>query len=265
MTTGEIPPPTVAHAGQAEDRGLSMFRPIRVRKVADEVIFVITNAIRGGVYHPGDRLPRERELAERLEVSPTTIREAIGVLERAGIVSVRRGNNGGVFVRTRFIAPSVLEAIEGESFVNLRVLLQARRVLETSCSVLAARNATEADFADLEQLLELLAELTEKGEAADEIVAVDLQWHLRVGVASHNPTLAGFLDEVLRTLGALGRQLPAAHIRLLDGVSNQRHTLAALRSGDTALIEASVDHHLGSLEEHLLGTRLAPAPAIGSS
>lgn len=258
-TQGATSPPAPVRPGAADDRGLSAFRPIRLRKAADEVVFVIANAIRGGLYEPGDRLPRERDLAARLDVSRTTIREALRVLERAGIVSVRRGNNGGVFVRTRLIAPSVLEVIEGESFVNLRSILQARRVLETTCGVLAAQHATPEELAELERLVELLVDLVDDPA---EFVAVDLQWHLKVGAASHNPVLAGFLDDLLRRFGAFSRQLPIGHIDLRQGIANQRHTLEAIRSGNPARVEASMDDHLGSLEEHLLGTRLAPLPPL---
>lgn len=90
-----------------------------------------------------------------------------------------------------------------------------------------------------------------------ESIAVDLQWHLKVAYASHNPLLAKFADEVLRSVGAASRQLPFGHIDLADAVENQRDSLEAIRSGDATRIEASYDHHLGSLEEHLLGTRLA--------
>lgn len=250
------PRPQLSDAHE-HDRGLSSFRAIRLRKAADEVVSVIVNAIRGGVYEPGDRLPRERELADRLEVSRTTIREAVRILERAGIVSARRGNSGGVFVRTRSINPSVLEAIEGESWVNLRAVLQARRVLETACALLAAQHATAEELQELERLADLLPELL---DAPDEYIAVDLQWHLKVGHASHNPVLAGFLDDVLRRLGMVARQLPVGHINLSQGIENQGDTLAAIRSADKARIEASVDRHLGSLEEHLLATRLVALP-----
>ncbi|MGV1047931.1 MAG: FadR/GntR family transcriptional regulator [Solirubrobacterales bacterium] len=238
---------------QEGDRGLDQFRPIRLRKAADEVVSVVVNAIRGGLYQPGDRLPRERDLSERLEVSRTTIREALRILERAGIVSVRRGNSGGVFVRSRSIGPSVLEAIEGESWVNLRTLLQARRILETSCGVLAGEHATPEEIEELEELVTLLAELQDDPV---ESIAVDLQWHLKVSYASHNSLLAKFADEVLRSVGAASRQLPFGHIELAAAVDNQRDTLDAIKSGDPARIEAAYDGHLGSLEEHLLGTRL---------
>jgi GntR family transcriptional repressor for pyruvate dehydrogenase complex len=245
-----------AQADEEDDRGLSSFRPIRLRKAADEVVSVLVNAIRGGLYEPGDRLPRERELAERLEVSRTTLREAFRILERAGIVSVRRGNNGGVFVRSRSIGASAQEAIVGESWVNLRALLQARRVLETSCGLLAAENATPEELAELERLVDLLGELADD---PDEGLAVDLQWHLKVGYASHNPLLGKFLDEVLQGVTTVARQLPFGHIEMRDAAKNQRHTLDAIESGEVKRIEASFDRHLGSLEEQLLGKRLARA------
>src|SRR3990172_12269812 len=94
------------------DRKISVFRPLRMRKAAEEVVAVIVDAIRGGIYEPGEKLPRERDLAAALEVSRAVVREAVGILERAWIVTVRRGVNGGIVVETRWIPKEVIAAIE---------------------------------------------------------------------------------------------------------------------------------------------------------
>ena len=78
-------------AATLEDRGLSEFSPIRQRKASDEVLAVLVDAMRGGLYDIGDLLPPERDLAERLNVSRTVLREAIDALRSEGIVTVRRG------------------------------------------------------------------------------------------------------------------------------------------------------------------------------
>jgi GntR family transcriptional repressor for pyruvate dehydrogenase complex len=239
----------------ADDRSLHLFQPIRPRKVVDEVVFAIVNAIRGDIYAPGDLLPRERDLSDRLQVSRTTVREAFRILERAGIVSVRRGNKGGAVVLTRAISPSVLEHSEESPWANMRALLQARRVLETTCAILSAQNATEEDLEQLERLVERLPALRDDPQ---EFIAVDLQWHRKVGYASGNEVLGQCLDQTLRAFSALARKLPRGYIDLDEGVANQRDTLEAIRSGDRKRVEASIDRHLGSVEEHLLVSRIPP-------
>src|SRR5262249_6487237 len=81
---------------ESADRGLSAFKPVQLRKAADEVLAALIDAIRGGLYRPGDLLPRERDLAEQLEVSRTVVRSAIDTLRQAEVLSVQRGRRGGI-------------------------------------------------------------------------------------------------------------------------------------------------------------------------
>src|SRR5579859_450210 len=111
-----------SHAGvdRVDDRGLSAFRPLLMRTAADEVIAVLANAIGGGLYGEGDLLPRERDLAERLGVSRTVVREALAVLRRAGVVTVRRGVAGGTMVASLAALPQVLSNLHGPSSSTLQ-------------------------------------------------------------------------------------------------------------------------------------------------
>ncbi len=238
---------------EAPDRNLGTFKPIRMRKAAEEVTSVIIDAIHGGVFEPGDRLPRERDLAERLEVSRVTVREAIRLLESAGIVSVRRGNQGGVVVESRWIPARLIAAVEGESHSNLRTLFETRRVLETTAAVLAAGRADDDHLAELERLVDLLPELIDD---PDEFIAVDFQFHIKVADACGNPTLAAFTTETIQQFAALRQQYPIGRADLRRGLANQRDTLEALRSRDPERIVASLDEHLGVVEEHFIAERI---------
>src|SRR5687767_14011293 len=83
--------PALRSLARDGDRGLTAFSPITLRKASDEVLAVLVDAIRGGLYEIGDALPPERDLAERLNVSRKVLRDAIDELRQAGIVTVRRG------------------------------------------------------------------------------------------------------------------------------------------------------------------------------
>src|SRR5256885_508909 len=81
-------------------------RPVRVPTAAAEVADRLVTAIALGEYLPGERLPSERDLAALLGVGRSTIREASGRLLAAGLVDVRRGRQGGIYVRQRWTADS---------------------------------------------------------------------------------------------------------------------------------------------------------------
>lgn len=235
------------------DSKIAAFRPLRVKKAAEEVIVAIVDAIRGGLYEPGEKLPRERDLAEALGVSRTVVREAVSVLERAGIVSVRRGATGGIFIDTRWIPQEVIEAIEGDSYSSMRALLEVRRILETQTALLAGQRRTSADIVDLTRLVTLLPALM---DAPEEFVAVDIQFHLRLGEASKNDLLAGFLRDTLTSFSSRRAQYPVGHVALEKALVNQRHTLDAIVDGSPARIARSIDRHLGYVERHFLGAKL---------
>lgn len=248
--------PLESAAPQADDRGLSAFAPITLRKAADEVVTVLLDAIHGGVYQPGDRLPRERDLAERLEVSRATLREAIDRLAQAGLLSVKRGNNGGAVVLKR-VADTALLGDVASGPTEVRAILETRRPLEMAAALLACQHATEADFSDLERLVEQLAEVAERDP--DEAWAVDVQFHLRLAEASHNPLLAEMIKEVFRRYRAIRVQYPVGRIELGPAVTNQREALAAIRSRDPIRASAAMEEHLGVVEEHFFGRRIGDA------
>jgi DNA-binding GntR family transcriptional regulator len=87
---------------QADD---AVFRPVRAGNPFEETVERLLQAIKLGVVVPGDRLPPERELATRLNVSRVTLREAIHALTEAGYVESRRGRYGGTFVNEQLPKP----------------------------------------------------------------------------------------------------------------------------------------------------------------
>ena len=76
-----------------------MFTKARHNRVFEDVIQQVENAILGGELQPGDRLPSEREFRQMLGVGRGTLREALRVLEQKGLIEIRTGVKGGVFVK----------------------------------------------------------------------------------------------------------------------------------------------------------------------
>ena len=244
--------------GQAE--AITAFRPLRPTNLAQSVVVVIVDAIRGGLYEPGEKLPSSRELASALEVSGAVIREATGILERAGIVSVKRGAQGGTFVKTRWIPREVIAEIEGDTYESMKSLLEVRRMLETQAALLAGRRRTDEDIAALEALVEKLPALVDDG---DEFLAVDIQFHVRLAEASQNERLARLVRDTMSQFISDRSDYPVGHIDIERALSNQRDTLAAIIDGTPARIARSIDEHLGSAEEYFLGERLSASWAAG--
>lgn len=244
----------VVSDSQPDDRGLSAFRPIRLRKASSEVVAVLVDAIRAGIYKPGDLLPRERDLAARLEVSRVVLREAIETLRTEGIVTTRRGKHGGTVIASVDNLAHVLAGLRGETTSNMRSLLELRRALELPSSLLASQRADDAGFERLEGLVEQFRSMLDRSHA--EIIQVDTQFHVVVAELSRNEPLARALSQTLDEIIVPRSFFPYGFVEIQQSYVNQENLLRALKSRDRATVRAAVDDHLGALEEVVLGFRL---------
>jgi GntR family transcriptional regulator, transcriptional repressor for pyruvate dehydrogenase complex len=161
--------------------------------VTDAAIEKIKEMIISGELRPGDRLPKEADLARRLGLSRNSLREAVRALTLVRILDVRHGD--GTYVTS--LEPDVL--LDALSFVvdlhqdrSVLYFLQARRVLEAEAAALAAQNIDDEGLAELRRLIATSRECA----TAEEFVDNDLAFHRRIAVASGNPVLASLLDTV---------------------------------------------------------------------
>jgi GntR family transcriptional regulator, transcriptional repressor for pyruvate dehydrogenase complex len=243
----------VAEEVTSEARRLEAFRAIQMRSAADEVVLVVADAIRGGLFEQGDRLPRERDLATRLGVSRTAVREGLSVLRRAGVLSVRRGASGGSYIVSLAALPEVLSSLHGQTQADLHSVLEVRRALETTAALFVARNGSSEDLARLERLVVLLEECDGDYQ---EFYETDLRFHLAIGQMADNPPLAGFLRETFDRITLIRSQFPVGSVELTLAIKNQRETFAALQEGSPEVVVDAVDRHLAAFEEHFLGKKL---------
>jgi DNA-binding FadR family transcriptional regulator len=165
-------------------------------------------------------LPREDDLAENLNVSRTSVREAVKVLSAKGLLEVRR--RVGVRVRARdewdMLDPQVLSwhPDVGRDTELIASLIEARRIIEPEAAALAATRATAADLARIEQAYEGMALNVHADLAA--CCEADLQFHIGVVAASHNVVLRGLtgtIEAALRATFEITNRLVTAQSRAL--------------------------------------------------
>lgn len=165
-----------------------LFGKISVGRMSEVIVEKIRELMREGQLKPGDRLPPERDLCERFGVSRVTMREALRLLESAGLVDIRVGGRGGAFVT----APSSNRVGEGlADLVTLSVIgaadvAEVRLVLEVEIVPLVCERVTEEDLTALEAICERSAEALRNGEYS---VDMSLEFHNAVAQATHNPAL----------------------------------------------------------------------------
>ena len=143
--------------------------------------------IDGGEYPPGGRLPPERELAERFEVSRPTVREAIIALEALNLVEVKTGS--GVYVLSSSSRSNGIDMS-----ISAFELTEARALIEGEAAGLAATMITDEQLLELEQAL---VEMAAESEATDQISEIaDQKFHHVISEATQNKMLSSVIDDL---------------------------------------------------------------------
>src|SRR4051794_4947993 len=140
-----------------------MFDPVRTRRTFEEAADQIADKVRAGELRVGDKLPGERALAAQMEISRPTLREAIAVLVEAGLLTVRRGPGGGMFVATDVVPVELVRQRSSMRLGEVASVLEARRLLEPRVAQLAAVRASDEDFAALERSIDAMRRVVAGG------------------------------------------------------------------------------------------------------
>ena len=220
----------------------------------EKILLQLEEAISSHDLAAGDRLPPERELASRFQVSRASVREALRVLEALGLVRVRRGADNGATLLERPV--NALETLFRFHFaldhVSLENLVEFRAVIEGWTAEAAATLQLE------EHLGEAAAAVTQmEAEEPDpaSFLAQDLRFHLALARASGNPlaplVLEGSRGPIVRAMleGALRvRDWPAMRRRLL---AEHRSILEAVAAGEGPAAARQMSRHIRGFYEEL--------------
>ncbi|MEM1299048.1 MAG: FCD domain-containing protein [Pseudomonadota bacterium] len=161
------------------------FRKINSGRIATAVTGQIEALILQGVLRPGDRLPAERELAEKFDVSRPTLREALDDLAERGLVATRPG--GGHFIADILgsaFSPPLVELFASHD-TALFDYLSFRRDLEGMAAAYAAERGTDADREVIDGIFQRM-EAAHGKRSSDEEAAIDAEFHMAIVEAAHN-------------------------------------------------------------------------------
>jgi DNA-binding FadR family transcriptional regulator len=225
--------------GQADD---VVFRPVRTGNPFEEAVERLLQAIKLGVVVPGDRLPSERDLAARLNVSRVTLREAIHALAEAGYVESRRGRYGGTFVNERLPKPRRTPAkrLARELGDGLEDALVLRSALETGAAEAAA--ARTMSDAEREHLCRCLAE-TSAATPAD-YRRLDSRLHLAIAEVTGSPSLTSATADVRMRLNELLDAIPLLERNIQHSNDQHQAIVGAILAGDPEAARLAMQEHL---------------------
>lgn len=164
------------------------YTPINPRKISDSIVSHFEDLILNGLLKPGDKLPSERDLAKELDVSRTSLRDALVKLEARGLLQAR--HSGGTFIRD-IIGPTLtnpLVHLLAENPKAMLDLLEIRESLERIAAYYAAERATALDHDILQSRFAALNTTTDDGDPLSDALAI-AEYYLAIADASHNIAL----------------------------------------------------------------------------
>ncbi|MEG6509182.1 FadR/GntR family transcriptional regulator [Methyloligella sp. 2.7D] len=195
----------VSASGQGPEKKIS---PVHLTPAYELVVDQIRRAIHLGMFLPGQKLPSERDLAEQMSVSRSTIREAVRVLVADGSVSVRRGASGGLIVNHVHAKDTEeLRIYAQRKRLELNEIFDFRVIIEEASAELAAQRRTEADLqnmlAALQDMNTAIAATSEDDNDPDPIAsfnAADTRFHMGIAKASKNAHLLASVEGIRRAM-----------------------------------------------------------------
>ncbi|AKX95158.1 FadR/GntR family transcriptional regulator [Neomoorella thermoacetica] len=227
-------------------------RPIRTKKIYEEIVQQIKDLIGEGNLKPGDRLPSERELSERLAVSRASVREALSALAAMGVIVIRPGE--GTFVQN-IRNGAIVEPLAMALLLDRQAameLLEARQALEGEAAYLAARRAGPEDLEKMEELLKEMEHDLQRGILGEE---ADLRFHLAIAEAARNSVLARLMHTVSDTMR---QALKTSRQRLYTTAGNPEKLFAqhnqiyeAIKAHDPRAARKAICQHLRFVEKEL--------------
>jgi GntR family transcriptional regulator, transcriptional repressor for pyruvate dehydrogenase complex len=246
----------MAHTGtEARSQALdAVFERVRPPTTFEETVERLGTAIRLGLLTPSTRLPPERELADELGISRSTLRQALTTLVQSGHLISRRGRSGGTFVAEE---PPLAQAQPPSlDWEHARAVLDYRVAVETGVTVLAAERATPEDLARLDGFTDKMA--ATEGARFQAYRRADVRFHISVAEACHSPRLVAAMTEVQGQMTDLIERIAHPDEVLTRSNAQHRRLVTLLRRKDVGNAVQLMREHCEGTEHILAGLLREP-------
>lgn len=227
------------------------FKPVKTKRAFEEVCDQIRAEIRSGRITAGDKLPSERELAQQLQVSRATVREAFRTLEIGGVLSLQKGVKGGAVLMQGNVRPITqtitdLLALGG---LSLSDYTEARMCLQKEIIRLACERGTEEDFEALEANIERTRQMTTPAQIEDR-TALTVEFYALLARATHNRAMEILMSAVTDPLAFYIKQIGVD--RTWDVAASRTTVLRHLRARNPDAAIKEMVAHMERLHAYML-------------
>lgn len=236
------------------------FKPVQPEKLSQAVVRQIELLILRGILRPGERLPSERELAERMGVSRPSLREAVAELQAEGLLETRAG--AGIFVNPSLggAFPEALMRLFASHDEAVFDYIDFRRDMEALAAERAARHASDTDLAVVDAIFRKMEAAHAKRNPSDE-AQLDAEFHMAIIEASHNVVMVHMMRamfSLLREGVFYNRQVMFKQRTTRDTLLDQHRAINdALQAHDPIGAREAVERHLDYVRSALSDQQIA--------
>jgi len=226
-----------------------LIKPIKPKRISDQVFDQIRELIYRGTLKPGEKMMTERELAQAMNVSRTTIRDAIQRLVTMGLIIQKQGQ--GTFVKAidDTLTTPLARAMEAQE-ASLDDLLEVRLGLECNAATLAAQRADETDITALNQSISEMEEEVNSGRLGTE---ADTAFHMAVAYAAKNPLhiliMRNFYDYLFHGIGENLACLYQEPENIQKILRQHKNILSSIKARDPFQANTAMKEHIGYVIE----------------
>jgi GntR family transcriptional regulator, transcriptional repressor for pyruvate dehydrogenase complex len=226
----------------------AVFKPVEPPTTFEETVERLGTAIRLGLLAPGNQLPPERDLAEQLCISRSTLRHALTTLVQSGHLTAVRGRAGGTFVAE---APPLAEPAPSAEPLGdeARAVLDYRVAVEVGATVLAAERAQKEDLERLDGLVRRM----DDPAGFEDYRRADVRFHIGVAEAARSPRLVAAMTEVQGQMSELIARIAHPEEVLTHSNAQHRRLVRLLQKGEIGRAVRVMREHVEGTEHILAG------------
>jgi GntR family transcriptional regulator, transcriptional repressor for pyruvate dehydrogenase complex len=224
-----------------------VYKVVRTSRLYEQIVQQIEESVLNGTLKPGDQLPAERELAQRLGVSRTAVREAVKALREKGLVEAYSG-------RGTFVTDGTTQAARQSFDLMVKIgqqegaphLAELRLILEPGIAALAAVRAKEEDLTALRETVAVMDRAQDDPEA---YIEADLDFHLALAETVANPLILSLIDSIVGLLREQRIKIFNVEGGPQRGQVHHKRILDAMERRDAEMTRTAMRAHLEQVRE----------------
>jgi DNA-binding FadR family transcriptional regulator len=236
-----------------------MFKPVPTDRISNLVIEQIKEAVFQKRLKPGDKLPSERQLMDQFKTSRVTIREALRSLEHFGIIEIKRGVDGGAFIRdpnTKLIT-NFLQDMFLMGKIKISDMTEARLAIEPYSVRLATERMTEDALNKISQNIQEAKECLEKDNKEDARL-LNLEFHRLIAQTSQNPVIIFMMDSIMDIMENNISSIPLSIKTVEKTIQYHNKIYLTLKGKNANRAQDLMLEHIGEIQKALEGLDKSP-------